>query len=118
MADSPIQSKSMDFSIRVVRMYQYLTREFHEFVLSKQLLRSGTAIAANIREARYAQSRRDFVSKLSIALKEASETQYWLDLLYRTDYLDAAAHQSIITDCDELVKLLTSIVKSSKLTLA
>jgi four helix bundle protein len=85
-----------------------------EFILSKQLLRSGTSIGANIAESQQAQSRADFISKLCIALKEASETNYWLRLLHATDFLSDAEHTSIIDDCQELEKMLTAIIKSSK----
>ena len=82
--------------------------------MSKQLLRSGTSVGANVREAIYGQSKADFISKMSIALKEASETGYWLELLYKTEYLTGEQHKSVRADCDEILKLLTSIVKSSK----
>ena len=82
--------------------------------MSDQLFRCGTSVGANLREAKYAQSKRDFISKNSIALKEIAETQYWLGLLYETDYLSAAEYESIIADCEELLKLLTAIVRSSK----
>lgn len=109
-----LNDKSYAFTIRVVRMTQFLQNEKREFVLSKQLLRSGTAIAALIREAQYAQSKADFINKMSIALKEANETGYWINLLYDTDYLDSKSFESIQQDCKELLKLLISTVKTSK----
>lgn len=109
-----VLEKSMDFAVRIVRLYQYLCREKKEFVLSKQLLRSGTSIGANLREAKYAQSTNDFISKNTIALKEASETEYWLELLFRTDFLTPKEHSDISHDCSELIKMLTSIINTTK----
>ena len=106
--------KSMDFAVRIVRLYQYLCREKKEFVMSKQILRSGTSIGANLREAKYAQSTNDFISKNSIALKEVSETEYWLELLFKIDYLTEKEYNAINADCSELAKLLTSIIKTTK----
>lgn len=109
-----IVEKSKDFAVRIVRLYQYLCSEKQEFVLSKQVLRSGTSIGANIKEAIRGQSRADFSAKLSIALKEASETEYWLELLQATDYISDQAFESIHSDCVELIKLLTAIIKSTR----
>ena len=109
-----VKDKSFAFSVRIIRLYQYLCSEKKEYILSKQLLRSGTAIGALIREAEQAESKADFIHKLAIALKEANETDYWLDLLKETDYLEDKAFNSIKTDAVELLKLLTSIIKSSK----
>ncbi len=106
--------KSKAFAVRIIRLYQYLKNEKSEYVLSKQLLRSGTSIGANVKEAIRGQTRPDFIAKMNIALKEASETEYWLELLMETDYLTLAQGDSILADCRELLKLLTSIVKSSK----
>lgn len=108
--------KARAFAVRGVRLYQYLCETHKEFVLSKQLLRSSTSIGANVREALHAQSRADFISKMNIALKEAGETGYWLDLLTETGYIDKSniASQSMMNDCQELVKLLMSIVKTSR----
>ena len=106
------------FALRVVKACKYLTNEQKEFVLSKQLLRSGTSIGANCREAIYAQSDEDFIHKLSIALKEASETAYWLDLLYDTEYIDEQAHISIKKDCTTLIKMLTAIIVKKKRAIA
>ena len=112
--DSPVKIKSYNFAIRIVRMYQYLVAEKREYVLSKQILRAGTSIGANIREGQQGQSRADFIHKMSISLKEASETAYWLDLLKDTGYITEQMHKSMISDCSEVIALLTSIVKSSK----
>ena len=109
-----IGEKSFQFAVRIVKLCGHLHREKREFTLSGQLLRAGTSIGANIAESQQAQSRPDFISKLSIALKEAAETNYWLRLLYATSYLSENEYKSIITDCNELEKLLTSIVKSTK----
>ena len=102
----------MDFSIRMVELYQKLSSGKHEYVLSKQVLRSGTSIGANIREAKRAQSTPDFYSKLTISLKEADETQYWLELLHRTGFVSDDVFRSINSDCEELIKLLVSITKT------
>ena len=111
---NPVREKSFLFALRIVKLAKYLQVEKHEFVLSKQLLRSGTAIGALVREAEHAQSRADFISKMSIALKEANETDYWLDLLHQSDYLSRDSYSSIQPDIEELIKLLVSIVKTSK----
>ena len=108
------EKKSFLFAVRIVKLCKHLMENKKEFILSKQLLRSGTSIGANIAESQQAQSRADFISKLCIALKEASETNYWLRLLHATDYLSDAEYTSIIDDCQELEKMLTSIIKSSK----
>ena len=113
-ADSVAKKKGMAFAIRIVRLYQYLTRDKQEFVLSKQVLRSGTSIGANITEAVYGSSRKDFVSKLYIALKESAETLYWLELLYQCDYIPLNMYQSLSQDCEELRKILSSSTKSSQ----
>ena len=108
------EEKSFRFSIRIVNLYKYLIAEKKEYVLSKQLLKCGTSIGANITEAQQGQSRADFISKLSIALKEAYEADYWLRLLYSTEFLSEAAFSSIIKDCQEIEKMLTSIIKTAK----
>ena len=112
--ENAILEKSMNFAVRIVNLYRYLSKEKQETVMSKQLLRSGTSIGVNIKEGIYGQSRKDFVSKMSIALKEASETEYWLELLYRTEYLSQEEYDSIQKDCGEIAKILTVIVKTSK----
>jgi four helix bundle protein len=109
-----VKEKSFCFAVRIVNLSKYLVEQKREFVLSKQILRSGTAIGALIRESEHAESKADFIHKLSIALKEANETDYWIDLLHQTNYLIAKEHQSIKTDILELIKLLTSIIKTSK----
>lgn len=108
-----VVEKSFAFAARIVKLYKYLCEEKKEFVLSKQLLRSGTSIGANISEAQQGQSKKDFFMKMNILLKECAETEYWLKLLSATDYLNETESQSITADCTELGKLLTSIVKSS-----
>ena len=109
-----IQQKSRNFAIRIINCYKYLVGEKHEQVMSKQLLRCGTSIGANTRESKNAQSRMDFLNKLNIALKEADETEYWLDLLHETKYLDDNLYKSINDDCAELIKILTAIIKKIK----
>lgn len=109
-----IVDKSKAFAVRIINLYKYLCENKKEYTLSKQLLRSGTSIGANVKEAVRAQSKADFVAKMSIALKEASETEYWLELLYETDFIDKKQFDSIYADNNELLKLLMSIVKSSK----
>ena len=105
---------SLEFAIRIVHLYQYLCNEKKEFILSKQLLKSGTSVGANVREAMYAQSRNDFIAKMSISLKEISETEYWLELLHRTNILDQRQYQSMNEDCTRITRILISIVKTSK----
>ena len=109
-----IANKSYNFSKRIVLLHKFLKEEKKEFVMSNQLLRSGTSIGANVAEAEQAQSSPDFVSKMSIALKEASETKYWIRLLASTSYLTEAETVSILNDCVEIEKILVSIIKSSK----
>lgn len=112
--ENAVKDKSFAFAIRVVNVYKFLTVEKKEFVMSKQLLRSGTAIGALYREAEQAESKQDFIHKLGIAQKECNETLYWLELLNATDYIENKALQSLLTDARELMKLLTSIIKSTK----
>jgi len=114
IVEHAIQDKSFQFAIRIVNLYKYLRSEHQEYVLSKQLLRCGTSIGANVSESQQAQSKADFVSKMSIALKESYETDYWLRLLYSTQYLQENAYLSIISDCKELQKLLVTIIKTAK----
>lgn len=114
MKDNVVRDKSFAFALRVVKLAKYLESEKREFVLSRQLLRSGTAIGALVREAEHAESKADFIHKMSIALKEANETSYWLELLYRGEYIDTQRFESIGSDSEELIKLLTAIVKTSK----
>jgi four helix bundle protein len=114
MKESVLKIKSYSFSIRVVRLSQYLIKQKKEFLLSKQVLKSGTAIGALVREAEFGQSKADFVSKLSIALKEANETSYWLSLLKDTDYLSNDEFISLNCDCEELIKILVASIKTAK----
>ncbi len=107
-----IVEKSKRFALRIIRLYQFLRAERKEYVLSKQVLRAGTSIGANVKEAIRGQSKADFYSKMNIALKEASEAEYWLELLHESGYIDDMAFQSIYDECKELLKILTSIVKS------
>ena len=110
--DSILKQKSMAFSQRIVRLYQFLTREKQEFVMSKQILRSGTSIGANISEAIYGSSRKDFIAKLYIAEKECAETLYWLELLNSCDYIPDSIYQSLDKDCQELLAMLSASIKS------
>ncbi len=109
-----IADKSKVFAIRIIRLYQFLQNDKKEFTLSKQLLRSGTSIGANTREAIRAQSTKDFQAKLHIALKEAEESAYWIELLFETEFINNKQFESIYFDCNELIKLLVSIINSSK----
>lgn len=109
-----IVDKSKSFAVRIVNLYKYLCDEKKEFVLSKQLLRSGTSIGANVKEAIRGQSKDDFIHKMNISLKEASESEYWIELLFETDYITEQQFDSIISDCRELIKILTSIIKTSR----
>lgn len=112
--ESIVGEKSLAFAKRIAKCYRYLKDKKKETVMSKQLLRCGTSIGANVREGLYAQSRKDFVSKLNIALKEASETDYWLNVIHSADYFSDEEYQSLKVDNDELLKLLTSIIKKTK----
>ena len=111
--ENVLKVKSYAFALRVVKMYKYLCSH-KEYVLSKQVLRSGTAIGALVAESEFAQSKSDFVNKLSIALKEANETVYWLRLLKDSDYLESRMYESINLDGEELIKLLVSSIKTAK----
>lgn len=112
--DNPVQLKSYAFALRMIKMYKHLTDEKREFVLSKQALRSGTSIGANVREAMGAQSKKDFLSKMSIAYKETLETEYWIMLLRDSDYIESNAAISILSDCQELIKLIGSIIVTTR----
>ena len=107
-----LETKSFLFAVRITKLCRYLQEDRKEYVLSRQLLRAGTSIGANIAESQQAQSRADFVSKLNIALKEAVETNYWIRLLHASDYLTEPEFLSVIADCRELEKILTSIIKT------
>ena len=113
-ADNQILNETKAFAVRIIRLYTFLRDVRKESVLSKQMLRSGTSIGANIKEAIRGQSKADFYAKMNIALKEASETEYWLELLHESDYITEEAFTSIYADCQELLRLLMSITKSSK----
>jgi four helix bundle protein len=115
MKDNIVKIKSYAFALRIIKAYQFLSQKKKEFVLSKQVLRSGTAIGALIMEAEHAQSTADFISKMNIALKEANETCYWLMLLKDSGYIEQQSFNSIYQDAEELLKLLASIVKTNKL---
>ena len=110
----PLKEKSFAFALRMVKLSQYLINTHREYVLSRQVLRRGTTIGALIREAKFAQSKSDFLHKLTIALKEANETDYWLDLLYQSGYIDEKMYQSIQPEIDELLRLLISSTKTAK----
>jgi len=112
--NSILRNKSFQFALRIIKLSQYIQREHQEYILSKQILRSGTAIGALIREAQYAQSKADFLHKLTIALKEANETEYWLLLLSESNYIDKKMFNSIYPDIKELLKLLISSTKTVK----
>ena len=114
MKENPVAEKSKAFALRIIALYKYLCDEKHEFVMSKQILRSGTSIGANIREGQRGQSKADFYAKLNISLKEADETAYWLELLHESNYMTEAEFNSIYADNEELIKLLVSITKSQK----
>lgn len=114
MRENIIKSKSFEFALRVVKLHRYLAGEKYEFVLSKQLLRSGTSIGVLVRESEHAESKADFIHKLSIALKEANETEYWLELPYKSDYIDETNYTSHVSEIKEILKLLISIIKTSK----
>lgn len=109
-----VEEKSRAFALRIIKLYQFLCDEKHEYVLSKQVLRSGTSIGANIAEAEYGISRNDFLAKMYIALKECAETKYWLTLLHDSGCIETPAFQSVLSDCEELLRMLSSITKTTK----
>jgi four helix bundle protein len=109
-----LSQKSMDFAERCVNLYKYLSQEKNEYIMSKQVYRSGTSVGANIRESRNAQSAPDFINKLNVALKEADETQFWLELLYRTQFINESEYTSINNDIDEIISILTASIKTNK----
>lgn len=112
--DNIIVDKSKSFALRIIRLYKFLCDNKKEFVLSKQVLRSGTSIGANVKEAIRGQSKADFYARMCIALKEPSETEYWLKLLNESGYIPDNAFESIYSDCQEILRLLMSITKNSK----
>ena len=111
--DNAIKTKSEDFAVRIVGLYKYLVEKKAEYVMSKQMLRSGTSVGANISEALCGISRKDFLSKMYIAFKECNETKYWITLLYRTEYISEKEKVSIMNDCEELLRMLSSITKTT-----
>lgn len=113
MTENTVREKSIKFAIRIVKLYKYLKEEKAEYILSKQLVKSGTSIGANVSEAQRAQSKADFSSKMYIALKEAEESSYWILLLKEADFLSEKEFGSIDADCEELIKMLTAITKTS-----
>lgn len=113
-AKSPLREKTLNFAIRIVRLNRYLTEQKKEFVISRQVTRSGTNPGAMMREASNAESALDFIHKLSVALKEICETQYWLELLYKTEYLNETEFESLHSDAEEIIKMLTSSIKTKK----
>ncbi|MBR3059629.1 MAG: four helix bundle protein [Oscillospiraceae bacterium] len=114
MKDNALIDKSIDFGARIVKLHRYLVRNRHESVLSKQILRSGTSIGANIHEAQYGNSKADFIAKLHIALKEAAETEYWLRLLERSEYLEEQQAVSLLNDCLEIKRILIASINTAK----
>ena len=110
--EKTVKYKSKKFSVRIVNLYKYLCDKKNEYVLSKQILRSGTSIGANIAESECAISKKDFLSKIYIALKESAETLYWLDLLYETEYITDSQYESLYADCEEIKKMLSSTTKT------
>lgn len=112
--DNLIVVKSKAFALRIIKLYKYLIESKKEYILSKQVLRSGTSIGANVKEGVRGQSKADFYAKLNISLKEASETEYWLELLYESDYLPENDFQSIYADCKEILRILTAITNTQK----
>ena len=115
--DNVILNKSFDFAIRIVRLYKHLQATYSERVLSTQILKSGTSIGANVREALRSSSRKDFVAKMNISLKEAYETEYWLELLCKTEYISQKEYDSIFPECRELTNILSKIIITTKDTL-
>ncbi|MBO8447164.1 MAG: four helix bundle protein [Bacteroidetes bacterium] len=109
-----LENKSLLFALRIINAYKYITQDKQEYILSKQLLRSGTSVGAMIKEAEFAESKMDFIHKLNVALKEANETRYWLMLLKGAEYISVSAYESIEEDCNELIRLLVSIIKTSR----
>ncbi len=107
-----IVDKTKVFALRIIKLYKYLTDDKREYILSKQILKSGTSIGANVKEAIRGQSKADFYAKMNIALKECSETEYWLELLNESNYIDEKAFESIYADCIEIIKILMAITKT------
>ncbi|MDR0680769.1 MAG: four helix bundle protein [Dysgonamonadaceae bacterium] len=114
MKENVILNKSFEFAVRIVNLYKYLTTEKQEFVMSKQILRSGTSIGANAEEADSGQSKKDFTAKMDIVLKEAKETRYWLRLLNKTDYIENKIYESMLADCNEIIAIVTAIIVTAR----
>ena len=114
MKQNVVKEKSMTFAIRIVKLYQFLQGEQKEYILSKQLLRSGTSVGAMVREAEHSESKADFIHKTAIAQKEINETLYWLELLKETGYITLEQYESINSDAIEIIKIITSIIKTTK----
>ncbi|MCR4615645.1 MAG: four helix bundle protein [Clostridiales bacterium] len=114
MKDNPLIEKTIDFGARIVKLNRYLTHDKHETVLSKQILRSGTSIGANVNEAQYGNSKSDFIAKMHIALKETAETEYWLHVLCKSEYLDEQMTASLLTDCLEIKRILIASINTAK----
>jgi four helix bundle protein len=114
MKQDILSEKSYKFAVRIVGLYKYLINTKRDYILSKQILRSGTSIGAQVKESHYGQSKPDFINKLSIAIKEANETRYWIDLLKDTGYINLQMHNSLKKDCEEIIKILTSSIKTLK----
>ncbi|MEP6700293.1 MAG: four helix bundle protein [Bacteroidota bacterium] len=112
--NSILKTKSFDFAVRIIKLHKFLKKQHSEYEISQQVLRSGTAIGALVREAEFAESRKDFAHKLNIGLKEANESVYWLELLYATEYINKRMFESMIKDGTELLKMLISSVKTTK----
>ena len=115
MKEKVLKTKSFKFAVRIINLYKYLCYEKKEFVLSKQVLRSGTSVGAMVREAEHSESKRDFIHKMAIAQKEINETLYWLELLSETEYISTTEFKSINTDAIEIIKILTSSIKTAKI---
>ncbi|MFZ1528760.1 MAG: four helix bundle protein [Ferruginibacter sp.] len=114
MKQNILKGKTFLFAVRIINLYKYLKKEYAEYVISNQVIRSGTSIGALVREAEHAESLKDFVHKLNIGLKEANEVDYWLDLLFATNFLDQKLYRSLKDDCEEILKLLVASIKTSK----
>lgn len=106
--------KSFDFAVKIIDLYKYLCEHKKEYIISKQILRSGTSVGANLKEGLYGQSKKDFLTKITIALKEAAETEYWLELLIKTDYINEKMGSALLRDCREIIKILSATVKTTK----
>ncbi len=111
---SVIEIKSKKFALKIISLYEYLRNNRREFILSKQIMKSGTSIGANVKEASFAQSKADFYAKMYIAFKEAGETEYWLDLLYESEYIEHEIYEEMLKECKEIIRILSAITKRQK----